>query len=240
MPIDRPATRCDPAGAADRVARLFWSRRVRVFDLDGTLVHTLPDLAGALNRALRELGFHAVPTSLVRASLHGGLEGSVAAAAAWLRVPTQVQAPLLARYRRHYAAGLALRSVPYDGVVELLAHLSARGEPLAVCTNKATREAEALLDALGLLEHFALVVGADTCGERKPHPKPLHHTLLHLGARVDEVVFVGDSAVDADCAAAAGVQHLWFSKGYGVAPAQSPWRLDSFRLLLDKADARPV
>lgn len=212
--------------------RLFWTRRVRVFDLDGTLIHTLPDLAGALNQALREMGFRSVPETLVRASLHAGLEGSAAAACTYLRLPEQVQAPLLARYRRSYAAGLALRSSPFDGVPEMLAQLSALREPLAVCTNKSQREAEELLAAFGLRRHFAVVVGADTCAERKPHPLPLRHAVARLGARLGEALFVGDSAVDAACARAAGTAHLWYGRGYGMPPQGCEWRIDSYRELL--------
>lgn len=214
------------------VSRLFWSRRVRIFDLDGTLIHTLPDLAGALNQALREMGFRSVPETLVRASLHAGLEGSVAAACTYQRLPGQVQAPLLARYRRCYAAGLALRSYPFDGVPEMLAQLSARREPLAVCTNKSQREAEELLAAFGLRRHFAVVVGADTCAERKPHPLPLRHAVARLGAKLGEALFVGDSAVDAACARAAGTAHLWYGRGYGMPPQGCPWRIESYRDLM--------
>lgn len=214
------------------VSKLFWSRRMRIFDLDGTLIHTLPDLAGALNQALRELGFRPVPETLVRASLHGGLEGSVAAAGTYLRLPAEVQGPLLMRYRRHYAAGLALRSSVFDGVPEMLAQLSARREPLAVCTNKTQREAEELLAAFGLRQHFTVVVGADTCAERKPHPMPLRHAVARLGGKLGEALFVGDSAVDAACARAAGTAHIWFARGYGAPPEGCAWRFESYRELL--------
>lgn len=213
-------------------SRLFWSRRVRIFDLDGTLIHTLPDLAGALNQALREFGFRSVPETLVRASLHGGLEGSVAAACTYLRLPPEVQAPLLVRYRRTYGAGLALRSSVFEGVPEMLTQLSARRDPLAVCTNKPQHEAEELLAAFGLRRHFAVVVGADTCAERKPHPMPLRHAVARLGAKLGEALFIGDSAVDAACARAAGTAHLWYGRGYGAPPQGCPWRIDSYRELL--------
>ncbi len=214
---------------------LFWSRRVRVFDLDGTLIHTLPDLAAALNQALREMGLRSVPETLVRASLHAGLEGSVAAACTYLRVPQEAQVPLLVRYRRHYAAGLALRSTPYDGVPELLAYLSARGEPMAICSNKPQRHAEELLAAFGLHRHFAVIVGADTCSERKPHSAPLQFAVARLGGRLGEALLVGDSAVDADCARAAGTSHLWFSRGYGAVPEGCGLRIDSYRELLRRS-----
>jgi phosphoglycolate phosphatase len=214
------------------VHRLFWSRRVRVFDLDGTLIHTLPDLAGALNQALREMGFRSLPETLVRASLHAGLEGTVAAACAYLRLPEQVRLPLLARYRRCYAAGLALRSTPMDGVPDLLAQLSARRQPMAVCTNKPQREAEDLLAAFGLRRHFDAVVGADTCAERKPHPLPLRQAVARLGDGLAEALFIGDSAIDAACARAAGTAHLWYGRGYGMPPTGCIWRVDSYRDLL--------
>jgi len=222
--------RADPTPAAAR--RWFWSHPVRVFNLEGTLVHTLPDLASALNHALRELGFAAVPHTLARASLHAGLEGSAAAAVTYLRLPQDVLPPLAARLQRRYLMTMTLRSVPYDGVPQLLARLSALGQPMAVCSNLPQRVAEQLIAALGLAGHFALVVGADTCAERKPHPAPLRRALVRLGARPDEALLVGDSAVDAACALAAGVGHLWFDAGYGLPPPLYPWRFHAWRDLL--------
>jgi phosphoglycolate phosphatase len=221
-------------------AALFWSRRWRVFDLDGTLVDTLPDLAGALNQALRESRLPAVPAPLVRASLHAGLEGSVAAALVYLNAPAEMRGLVLARYRRHYDLGLALRSAPYPGVARLLAAVAARREPMAICTNKPQRQAEALLSALGLNHHFAVVVGADTCSERKPHPLPLLHALRRLGGPPEEALFVGDSEVDAACAAAAGVPHLWFAGGYGVVDAHARRaHIDAFDALLAPGGSAP-
>ena len=149
----------------------------------------------------------------------------------------EVEAPLLARYRRHYATGLVLRSTPYDGVPDLLAQLSAQGAPMAICSNKPERQAEDLLVALGLRRHFALVVGADTCSERKPHPAPLRHAVARLGGPPSEALFIGDSAVDAACAQAAGLAHLWFGRGYGAPPAVGALRFDSYRELLTRVCA---
>jgi len=226
------------ADATPAARRQFWSRRVRIFNLEGTLVHTLPDLASALNHALRELGFAAVPHSLARASLHAGLEGSAAAAVAYQRLPQGVMAPLLARLQRRYLATMTLRSAPYDGVPQLLARLSALRQPMAVCSNLPQRTAEQLLEALGLDGHFTQVVGADTCGERKPHPAPLRRALVRLGARPAEALMIGDSAVDAASALAAGVGHLWFDGGYGLPPPLYPWRFHAWRDLL--AAAPPI
>lgn len=195
--------------------RLFWARPVRVFDLDGTLVDTLPDLVRALNDALMDLGLPAVPPDVVRQSLHGGIEGSVDAALQFLQAPAALREMLLARYNLHYDDTPAQTSRPFAGVHEVLQRLLARGERLAVCTNKQQVVAQRVLGMLGLAPFFSVVVGADTCDQRKPHPAPLLHAIGALGASRSQSLLVGDSDVDRACADAAGVECVIFGGGYG-------------------------
>lgn len=194
---------------------LFWSRPARVFDLDGTLVDTLPDLVDALCAALADLGLPKVGRELVRRSLHGGLEGSAAAALAALKAPASLREPLIERYRAHYGASPTARSRPYPGVETLLIRLCERGERFAVCTNKTQALARRVLTETGIAPYFAAIVGADTCAHRKPHPDPLLHALDALGAVRSQALLIGDSEVDAACARAAGVDCLLFAGGYG-------------------------
>ena len=198
---------------------LLWGRRVRVFDLDGTLVDTLPDLCAALAEAMHELGLQSLPQAvlngLVRASLHGGLQGSVQAVLAEAQASQALMQPLLTTYEACYGRRLCERSRPYDGVPEVINRLLDQGAPMAVCTNKSARQATEILEALDLLSSFQLVVGADTCTHRKPSPVPLLYAIAQLGGEPLEALLVGDSEVDRACAEAAGVPLLWHASGYG-------------------------
>ena len=196
-------------------AELFWQRQALVLDLDGTLVHTLPDLTDALNQALAGEGSGRVGEDLVRSSLHGGLEGSVDAAIDHLGLAPACRARLIDRYAACYEHSLAVRSAPYPGVRPVLDRLRDRGVRLAVCTNKLEAQAVRLLAAFDLLASFELVVGADTCVERKPSPVPLLHAISALRAEAHESLLIGDSAVDAACAFGAEVSCLLFTGGYG-------------------------
>ena len=217
--------------------RLFWDRSARVFDLDGTLVDTLPDLSRTLNAALADLGLPGVATEVVRRSLHGGLEASVDSALQTLQAPVALRELLLSRYQAHYDTAPAQHSRPYPGVPELLERLRSRGDTLAVCTNKPQALAQRLLGCLGLASSFRVVVGADTCGQRKPHPAPLLHALDALGATPQQAVLVGDSAVDLACAEAAGVDCLLFAGGYG--DVSHPHRFAQWAQLLEREPQPP-
>lgn len=218
-------------------AQLLRSRSAIIFDLDGTLVDTLPDLTDALNGALADVGLPPVETVTVRRSLHGGLEGSVDAALALLNASADLHAATLFNYRRRYTAGLCERSRAYDGVPALLRQLREHGASLGICTNKPQAMAVELLDALDLLSGFEVVVGADTCGLRKPHPAPLRQAVAALRRTLPEAVLVGDSEVDRQCARAAPTASLLFDGGYGEFPPLEPMlqqaRFDSYAHLLD-------
>jgi len=218
------------------VARLLRTRGTFVFDLDGTLVDTLPDLAQALNDALAELGAAPVPASLVRRSLHGGLEASAAEALRYLSLDPQAAEPLARAYTRHYARAPVRDSRPYAGVPELLDRLVYDGARLAVCTNKPRIQAEAVLEATGLATYFPVVVGADCCSRRKPDPEPVRHTLARLGSAPREAVMVGDSLADVRSAHGAGVACLLHVAGYGEVRCTEPGvleRFGSYRQLLE-------
>jgi phosphoglycolate phosphatase len=201
-------------------AALLCASPALVFDLDGTLVDTLPDLTDALNQALREHGRAPVSSELVRGSLHGGIETSVEAA---LGRPGEADPALagavLARYQWLLDDQPVRLSRPYPGVAALLQHCRARGQRLAVCTNKREAQARRVLNELDLADFFSVVVGADTCSRRKPHAEPLLHAIAGLDCLPAQAVLVGDSPVDQACAAAARIGFLFFTGGYGGSPA---------------------
>lgn len=194
--------------------------RAVVFDLDGTLVDTLPDLTSALNQALSDEGLDAVSPALVRASLHGGLQATALQALAHLQADTSRLPMLTRRYCDHYERNAVVRSKPYEGVLALLSSLREHHFPIAVCTNKPKGLAIAVLDGLRLRDFFSVVVGADSCLRPKPDPMPLHFALHQLQACAADAVMVGDSMVDLQCARAAGVTCLFFAGGYGAVPPQ--------------------
>jgi phosphoglycolate phosphatase len=204
------------ANAACPTAReLLAGARYVVFDLDGTLVDTLPDLVDGLQQALRRHGLALVDAGLVRESLHLGLEGTVDAAVKALGVANHWRDTLF----ESYCEALERRGDGcarcFPGVEAVLHELSDRGAPLAVCTNKPAWPARRLLARLGLLGHFQEIVGADTCAFRKPHPEPLRWAMHQLGAEAETTLLIGDSAIDLACAQAVGVGCLIFEGGYG-------------------------
>ena len=187
-----------------------------VLDLDGTLANTLPDLLGALNEALAEQGTAPVALSFARANLNEGIDAMLAAAAAASKGCGDLPALGLA-FERHYAARLTPGAQCYTGADIWVRRHVRDGARLAVCTNRSERMASLLLESLGFNGCFSIVVGADTCGWRKPHPAPLHFALDALGASPQDAVLVGDSAVDAMCAHSAGVAFWLHAGGYGDA-----------------------
>jgi phosphoglycolate phosphatase len=205
--------------SAAETARVLRGRRAVVFDLDGTLVDTLPDMMVAMNAALAELGAAGVPPIVVRTTLHGGLEASAAGAIAYLGLPASMTEPLAVAYAKHYARTPARRASAYEDVPALLDRLVRDGVRIAVCTDKRDRQAEQVLEATGLLSRVAAVIGADACSRRAPDPSPLRLALSRLGVDADDTAFVGDSLVDVQAARAAGVDCVLHVCGYGVVGA---------------------
>ena len=187
-----------------------------VFDLDGTLVDTLPDLHDALLRALTDLDLPPVPLHVVRSSLHGGLEASTIAALDWLVADSDRYEPLLHAYRSHCITQKHRNACSFDGVPEMLERLKASGMALGVCTNKTGDAALALLQQLGLAPYCDAVVGADSCARRKPDPMPLWFAIDRLDVPRKRVLYVGDSVVDFECAKAADVDFRLYAGGYGA------------------------
>lgn len=183
--------------ATTDAAALFWSARTRIFDLDGTRVHTLPDLTRCLNQALQEEGLPVIDADVMRRSLQAGLEGSVDAAMAAMDGdgPREREA-VPARDCRRYDAEPARPDRPYPGARELMARLHRRGQPVAVFTNKTQAMTRRVLERLDLADGIVAVVGADTCGTRKPDPAPLRLALRLLGADEGDALLVRDSVAD--------------------------------------------
>jgi phosphoglycolate phosphatase len=185
-----------------------------LFDLDGTLVDTASDINAALNAALEDAGFVTVDEALTRHWVSHGARILIEQALTSQRAPLEALDALLGAFLDHYARNLAVLSRPYEGVVETLAALAARGSRLAVVTNKRTKLTLPLLDALDLARFFDCVVCSDTAPRPKPAPDPALHAGRVLGLGMQEVLFVGDSTTDVECARAAGCAVVCVAGGY--------------------------
>jgi phosphoglycolate phosphatase len=166
-----------------------------VFDLDGTLVDTLPDIARAANAVLTETGCTPLPTEELRRFVG---EGSRALLSRSFAVRGRLLDPAgldraYAAFIAHHLEHLADASIPYPGVIEALDALASAGALLAVCTNKPGVLAMGVLEALGMRHRFAFVAGGDTFPTRKPDPAPLLETVRRADGDPCHAVLVGDS-----------------------------------------------
>ena len=193
-----------------------------VFDLDGTLVDTAPDLAAATNHALALVGLAPIPV----AQLHPFIgHGSKAMIDAGLRFHDRTIAEneltrLHDQFLVFYADNVAVASRPFEGILEVLDELADAGARLAVCTNKVEHLSKALLRTLGLDRRFAAIAGRDTFDVFKPAPGHLIRTVEMAGGRVDRAVMVGDSEVDIATAAAASIPSIAVTFGYTPRPVR--------------------
>jgi phosphoglycolate phosphatase len=187
-----------------------------VFDLDGTLVDTAPDLVRALNQTMDLEGLPRVKLETVRQLVGQGARALIERASALHGVT--FAAPRLDQLTNEfigfYAADIARDSRPFPGVVEALDVLAGLGAKLSVCTNKRTALSVQLLDALKLSEHFSAIVGADAVTDRKPHPDHYKAAVTRAGGVVRRSVMVGDTAADVASARGAGAPVCVVSFGY--------------------------
>ncbi|MGB8812810.1 MAG: phosphoglycolate phosphatase [Paracoccaceae bacterium] len=190
---------------------------VVIFDLDGTLIDSAPDIHAASNRVLAQEGFADLSLAQVRSFIGKGVphlvERLLDAVGEDPKGPRH--APMVARFTEGYEDAVGL-TLPYPGVREALAQLQAAGHVLGICTNKPVAPTRAVLAHLGMLDLFAAIYGGDSLPQRKPDPAPLHATHAALGG--GPVVYVGDSEVDAETAAAAGMRFAIYTEGYRKTP----------------------
>jgi phosphoglycolate phosphatase len=196
------------------------------FDLDGTLVDSRADLADAVNHVLTDLGLPPMPIAVVQGFVGDGARKLVERALG-PEAPTALVDDALARFLDHYGRHLLDATRPYPGIPPLLEALRARAVTLSVLTNKPEGMSRAILDGLGLGRPFVAVVGGDTLPRRKPDPAGVEHLLRLGGSTREEMLLVGDSAVDVRTARAAGT--AFCGVAWGLAPealrAESPDRI---------------
>jgi phosphoglycolate phosphatase len=191
-----------------------------VFDLDGTLVDTAPDLIDALNYVLDREGLPPVPMQAARNMIGAGARKlierglEVEGRAATVGDIDRMTGDFIDYYADHIVDG----SRPFEGLEGALDHLGARGCRLAVCTNKLEWLSKRLLDRLGLSPRFAAICGADTFGVAKPDPAILRQTVARAGGAMASTIMVGDAGTDIGVARRAGVPVIGVSFGYTDVP----------------------
>jgi len=196
------------------------SVRAVLFDLDGTLLDTAPDMIGALNRLRDERGLAPLALGVLRGQVSHGASALVRRG---IGPSSDAEfASLRARFLELYGERLAERTVPFPGALELLDALESRGLPWGIVTNKPQGLTEPLLEALGLGRRAGIVVCGDTLPQRKPNPLPLLHAARQLARLPAECVYVGDAERDMQAARAAGMRALVAGFGY-IEPEENPW-----------------
>lgn len=187
-----------------------------VFDLDGTLVDTAPDLVRALNATLDLEGLPQAPLATVRLMVGRGARVLLERAAGLSGVSFSAERldQLTAAFIEHYRADIARHSRPFPGVEAALDALAAEGARLCVCTNKRTDLSQLLLDALQLTHRFSAIVGADAVANRKPHPDHFRSAVASAGGIVRRSLMVGDTAADVGAAKGAGAPVALVRFGY--------------------------
>jgi phosphoglycolate phosphatase len=210
-----------------------------VFDLDGTLVDTLPDLHRAVGSLLAERG-RAVPTAAeVRRMIGDGARKLVERSLAWSDGAV-LESELEVAHQRFlaiYNAAPCRESRVFANVEPALDALRAQGIALGVCTNKPQRPTDMILATLGLTERFAAVVGGDAVARRKPHPDHLQAVLDRLGATPSTSIMIGDSRNDLEAARGCGMRCILVDFGYSAEPVET---LGADRVIGDFAELGAV
>lgn len=188
-----------------------------VFDLDGTLIDSAPDIHGAANKVLAAHGYPQITLAQSRGYVGHGAGIFIERMRAGLGIADAEHEGLLAAFLDLYESAVHL-TLPYPGVESALETFAAEGQMMGICTNKPIRPTQAVLRHLDLQRHFSVVFGGDSLSVRKPDPRPLTAALEGLGQ--GPAIFVGDSEVDAETAERAGVPFLLYTPGYRHTPVE--------------------
>ena len=191
-----------------------------VFDLDGTLIDTAPDLVDTLNVVFAREGWPPVPYETARNTIGGGARMMIARgiAAEGIAVAPAKLEQLFADFIAHYTEHVADRSRPFPGLTDALDVLASGGCRFAVCTNKLERLSVLLLKQLKLADRFAAICGQDTFGIQKPDPEVLRRTVTAAGGSLTHAIMIGDSVTDIRTARAAGIPVIAVDFGYSDRP----------------------
>ena len=200
-----------------------------LIDLDGTLLHTAPELTASANLMLDDLGYPAAPQDLLTSYIGNGVSWLVKRALTG-SMDTEPNVNLynkaLPIFEKHYTE-LLLHSKPFDGVIAGLEAMRIAGFRLGCITNKVKRYTEPLLAGSGLKHYFEIILSGDSLNEKKPHPLPLLHAAKFFGVPIEQVLLIGDSLNDSIAARAAGCPVICVSYGYNHGEPVSNLDLDA-------------
>jgi len=185
-----------------------------LFDLDGTLIDTAPDIDAALNHCLQQAGIDGVEQSLTRHWVGHGSRVLIGQALQHHHVANVDIESLLPDFLSYYKDNISAHSTIYPGVIDTLEAMKSQGAKLAVVTNKLTELSLPLLTQIGMTDYFDLVVCGDTASAAKPDPAPVNLCLDTFGLAPSAALFVGDSDTDVKAAQAAGVDVVCMRDGY--------------------------
>ena len=211
-----------------------------LIDLDGTLLHTAPELAESANRMLRDMGRPPVSQELLMSYIGNGISWLVKRALTGdmhAEPDAALYEQALPIFEKHYT-GLLLQSKLFGGVLDGLNAMRAAGYRLGCITNKVARYTEPLLKGIGLADYFEIVLSGDTLSEKKPHPMPLLHAAKFFGVPAEQVLLIGDSLNDAVAARAAGCPV--FCVPYGYNHGEPVGDLDMDAVITDLPAALPL
>lgn len=201
-----------------------------VFDLDGTLVETAPDLHAALNHTLSVKDLGPVSLKTIRMMIGDGAKALIRKGLAHHGAPVddaEVESRLWPVFLEHYRTNITRLSEPFEACVPTLETLKDQGATLAVCTNKAQGLAEAVLSGLTLTEHFSAVVGGDALAVKKPDGRHVTETIKKAGGDPARAIMIGDAWTDERAARNAELPFVFVSFGYGTLTGQPYDRLRS-------------
>ena len=197
---------------------MFRDKELILFDFDGTLIDSVPDLAFAVNHMLGYLGLPTFEESRIRGWIGNGartlVERALHAALGDAPLDPAYVDKALAVFMEHYAQNLAVATVAFPKVPEVLKHLHSKGFRMAIITNKPYAFIEPILQSMGMDTLFELTLGGDSLPNKKPHPEPLLHACRLLGIDTEKAVMVGDSKNDILAAKAAGMHCIGLGYGY--------------------------
>jgi phosphoglycolate phosphatase len=192
-----------------------------VFDLDGTLIDSAPDMHRAVNLMLADLGCPPLSLPEIRTMVGDGASALIARALAARQCVTADPTKSLDEFLEHYEANPTAVTQTFPGVSETLERLQAFGLTLAICTNKPSRLTHMILESLGIARFFVRVIAGDSLPFRKPDPRALLEVLNVFGTPPAAALMVGDSEVDAATAHAANVPFILMTYGYHRGPIDS-------------------
>ena len=197
-----------------------------LFDFDGTLADTAPDLAAAANRQRTRAGLEPLPLEVLRPYSSAGARGLLRCALNLTPADEAYEAHRV-QFLKDYEAAMTVDTCLFEGVTELLAQIKSEGMTWGIVTNKATYLATPLVEALGLAQDCAVLVCGDTTAHSKPHPLPLLHAAQQAGFGVERCMYVGDDLRDIQAAQAAGMPSIAAAYGY-CGPEHPPetWQAD--------------